>query len=261
MRLPELESPEKYGGLYVFDFGEQVAVGYTADEIAVLLESQRYADGKAYRIHRAMPDGTIAVCADGTGNVVWFDHNGRASRVVAPVPVWLRDLTASPDGDLYSCMGTVNRLAAGADEFVPLTVQHEGVARDPLSSIVSPDLQRLFVYDMETERILIMNRNAGYLNRIPNIGRLDGTRMAFTPDGNLAIAGQGLAVPAVFDPDGYLLTGPDENFNKGLFGSTPLPAIISDMAVDASGTIYIVLKSGEVLRFQPRPVTSRTVAR
>jgi len=65
----------------------------------------------------------------------------------------------------------------------------------------------------------------------------------------------------VFDPDGYLLTGPDENFNKGLFGSTPLPAIISDMAVDASGTIYIVLKSGEVLRFQPRPVTSRTVAR
>ena len=59
MRLPELESPEKYGGLYVFDFGDQVAVGYTADEIAVLLESQRYADGKAYRIHRAMPDGTM----------------------------------------------------------------------------------------------------------------------------------------------------------------------------------------------------------
>jgi hypothetical protein len=59
MRLPELESPESYAGLYVFDFGGQVAVGYTADEIAVLLESERYADGKAYRIHRALPDGTF----------------------------------------------------------------------------------------------------------------------------------------------------------------------------------------------------------
>jgi len=45
--------------LYVFDFGDQVAVGYTADEIAVLCESEKYADGKVYRIHRALPDGTI----------------------------------------------------------------------------------------------------------------------------------------------------------------------------------------------------------
>ena len=59
MRLPELETPEKYTGLYVFDFGDQVAVGYTADEIAVLLESQQYAEGKVYRIHRALPDGTM----------------------------------------------------------------------------------------------------------------------------------------------------------------------------------------------------------
>ena len=59
MKLPELESPEKYSGLYVFDFGGQVAVGYTADEIAVLLESDKYADGKVYRIHRALPDGTM----------------------------------------------------------------------------------------------------------------------------------------------------------------------------------------------------------
>ena len=59
MKLPELESPQKYAGLYVFDFGDQVAVGYTADEIAVLLESEKYADGKVYRIHRALPDGTM----------------------------------------------------------------------------------------------------------------------------------------------------------------------------------------------------------
>ena len=59
MRLPELESPEKYTGLYVFDFGDQAAVGYTAEEIAVLLESRQYANGKVYRIHRALPDGTM----------------------------------------------------------------------------------------------------------------------------------------------------------------------------------------------------------
>ena len=59
MRLPELESPDRYMGLYVFDFGDQTAVGYTADEIAVLLESDKYRDGKVYRIHRAMPDGTM----------------------------------------------------------------------------------------------------------------------------------------------------------------------------------------------------------
>lgn len=60
MRIPELEGPENYGGLYVFDFGdEQTAVGYTAEEIAVLLDSDRYKDGKVYRIHRALPDGTL----------------------------------------------------------------------------------------------------------------------------------------------------------------------------------------------------------
>jgi len=59
MKLPHLESPERYTGLYVFDFGDQTAVGYTADEIAVLLESEKYADGKAFRIHRALPDGTM----------------------------------------------------------------------------------------------------------------------------------------------------------------------------------------------------------
>ncbi len=59
MKLPELESPERYTGLYVFDFGDQTAVGYTADEIAVLLESEKYKDGKVYRIHRALPDGTM----------------------------------------------------------------------------------------------------------------------------------------------------------------------------------------------------------
>lgn len=59
MKLPELEHPEKYAGLYVFDCDGQTAVGYTADEVAVLLESERYQHGKVYRIHRALPDGTM----------------------------------------------------------------------------------------------------------------------------------------------------------------------------------------------------------
>ncbi|HOW72064.1 MAG TPA: hypothetical protein PKY77_15800 [Phycisphaerae bacterium] len=59
MKLPEVPSPERYSGLYVFDFGDQAAIGYTADEIAVLLESEKYRHGKVYRIHRALPDGTM----------------------------------------------------------------------------------------------------------------------------------------------------------------------------------------------------------
>ncbi len=57
--LPKLDEPVRYAGLYVFDFGDSVAVGYTAHEIGVLLESEKYADGKAYKIHRAYPDGRL----------------------------------------------------------------------------------------------------------------------------------------------------------------------------------------------------------
>lgn len=59
MVLPELEQPTRYEGLYVYDFGEWCAVGYTADEIAVLIESEQYRGGKTYKIHRAAPDGRM----------------------------------------------------------------------------------------------------------------------------------------------------------------------------------------------------------
>jgi hypothetical protein len=59
MRVPAVMEPQKYSGLYVFDFGEWSAVGYTAGEIAMLLESEQYAAGKVYKIHRAHPDGTM----------------------------------------------------------------------------------------------------------------------------------------------------------------------------------------------------------
>jgi hypothetical protein len=57
MNVPTPEDPSRYQGLYVFDFGQWSAVGYTAEEIAMLLESEQYRDGKVYRIVRASPDG------------------------------------------------------------------------------------------------------------------------------------------------------------------------------------------------------------
>ena len=59
MKLPELESPEKYVGLYVFDFGDHAGVGFTAVEVAELFESEKYKGCKAYKIHKAYPDGKL----------------------------------------------------------------------------------------------------------------------------------------------------------------------------------------------------------
>ena len=59
MELPKLEKPEKYIGLYIFDFGDHVGVGFTAEEVAELLESEKYKDGKVYKIHKAYPDGKL----------------------------------------------------------------------------------------------------------------------------------------------------------------------------------------------------------
>ncbi|MHC4692651.1 MAG: hypothetical protein ACYS67_07910, partial [Planctomycetota bacterium] len=59
MKLPKLEKPEKYVGLYIFDFGDHVGAGFTAQEVAELLESEKYRDCKVYKIHKAYPDGKI----------------------------------------------------------------------------------------------------------------------------------------------------------------------------------------------------------
>jgi len=59
MKLPKLEKPEKYVGLYIFDFGDHAGVGFTAEEVAELLESEKYKNGKVYKIHKAYPDGKL----------------------------------------------------------------------------------------------------------------------------------------------------------------------------------------------------------
>lgn len=59
MKLPELEKPEKYVSLYIFDFGDHVGTGFTAQEVAELLESEKYRNAKVYKIHKAYPDGKL----------------------------------------------------------------------------------------------------------------------------------------------------------------------------------------------------------
>jgi len=59
MKLPELKNSEKYVGLYVFDFGDHCGVGFTAEEVAELFESEKYKSCKAYKIHKAYPDGKL----------------------------------------------------------------------------------------------------------------------------------------------------------------------------------------------------------
>lgn len=59
MKLPEVKNADKYTGLYVVDFGDHCGVGFTAAEIAELLESDQFADVQVYKIHRANPDGSM----------------------------------------------------------------------------------------------------------------------------------------------------------------------------------------------------------
>jgi len=59
MNITKIENANKYTGLYVVDFGETSSVGFTAGEVAELLESEKYADIKIYKIHGAYPDGKM----------------------------------------------------------------------------------------------------------------------------------------------------------------------------------------------------------
>jgi len=84
-RLPALDDPVRYKGLYLFDFGTHVAVGYTAEEIAILLAEPAYVSAKVYKIRQARPDGTLEICGVNTarwsrttGLVFWFNDFAQA---------------------------------------------------------------------------------------------------------------------------------------------------------------------------------------
>ena len=59
MRLPEIKDGEKYIGLYVVDFGDHAGVGFTAEEVAELLESEIYGDCQVYKVYNARPNGEM----------------------------------------------------------------------------------------------------------------------------------------------------------------------------------------------------------
>jgi hypothetical protein len=59
MKLPQIKNPDKYVDLYVVDFGDHSGTGFTADEVAELLESEKFKDVKVYRIYKAYPDGKM----------------------------------------------------------------------------------------------------------------------------------------------------------------------------------------------------------
>jgi hypothetical protein len=63
MKLPPISDPWRYEGLFVFDFGEWVSVGYTAEEVAVLLESKEHRNGAAYRVYRVNAQGGMELIA------------------------------------------------------------------------------------------------------------------------------------------------------------------------------------------------------
>ena len=54
MQLPALKDPTRYAGLYAVDFGEESAVGYTAREVEILLDHEKYRDCRAAIRHRLL---------------------------------------------------------------------------------------------------------------------------------------------------------------------------------------------------------------
>ncbi len=59
MEIPILKKPGRYIGLYVVDFGDHSGVGFTAAEVAELLDREKFKDCKVYKIHNAYPDGRL----------------------------------------------------------------------------------------------------------------------------------------------------------------------------------------------------------
>ncbi|UCC97851.1 MAG: hypothetical protein JSW66_18645 [Phycisphaerales bacterium] len=118
MKLPELQEPEKYVGLYIFDFGDHVGVGFTAAEVAELLESEKYRDGKVYKIHRAYPDGkleikgVLAETFELEAGVFFYSGDPDSGRRDFKALVNLAVRTAPP------CRAKVHLAQYGDDEFV-----------------------------------------------------------------------------------------------------------------------------------------------
>jgi len=86
MRLPPLSDPHRYAGLFVYDFGDHVSIGYTANEIRMLRETQRFRDGTAYEVYRVDECGAMELRGAGDERLAAIEavcfqrHEGAAAR-------------------------------------------------------------------------------------------------------------------------------------------------------------------------------------
>lgn len=103
MNLPKLASPRDYVGLFVYDFGEHVSVGYTAEEILMLRRHPSYGGGRAYLIHAVDEAGRLALRGAGEMDLfaeeaMVFGHDTPASAAAS-----YERLTASAKDRPVSC--------------------------------------------------------------------------------------------------------------------------------------------------------------
>lgn len=63
MVIPPIHEPQNYAGLYLYDFGTHVSVGYTANEIRTLRNSKQYHKGTAYEMYRVSDEGNVELRA------------------------------------------------------------------------------------------------------------------------------------------------------------------------------------------------------
>lgn len=57
LKLPPVDDPHGYAGLFLYDFGTHTSVGYTAAEIALLRTHPDHRHGTAYQIYRVTEEG------------------------------------------------------------------------------------------------------------------------------------------------------------------------------------------------------------
>ncbi len=118
MKVPKLQNSERYVGLYIFDFGDHTGVGFTAEEVAELLESEKYKNCKVYKIHRAYPDGRLEL--KGIPSEIFQLEAGMFfyAKDIATARRDFKKLVSLADGALPPCRAKVHLAKYSDDKFV-----------------------------------------------------------------------------------------------------------------------------------------------
>jgi len=104
MKLPPVHDPGKYAGLYVYDFGDRVSIGYTANEVRMLREVPEHRGGTAYEIYRVNERGGFEL------------RGSSADRLGATEAMcFLRGSGAKARGDYDELVAAAERVPIGAN--------------------------------------------------------------------------------------------------------------------------------------------------